>query len=1565
MKGKLGRLIPVFIFALVFCTCNNFFHDLIPPDDNRITRFEIDGQIGKARIGPNTVDVTVAKGTELSSVIPRISVSHKASLIPMTMDYVRAAFPGIDFLKAVMRLYETSDIAGYVNDLIRENPGFNVPALKLPVDLTGPVTFLVISGQGSMRQYMVNIEIDTGEPKLSGFSFAKYDNPELITDSRGEINEPNLTVIATAVYPMEMDYLSYALIPSFQIMGERLEIDGVEIVSGETEIQFEKMLGEQNKTVTVWREGVSKKYVLTVTFVEDPDSIRSIIDFRFYKTDNSRIAANAVASIVNTGDTGTITVQVYYSGEKPQTLIPSFITPGRASVAGVQQTSRASAQDFSVPLEYRVVSRNGLYTRLYTVKVEFISLVSVAPRITSFRFNQNINHELVQDTVGEISDGLIMIDAYYGGAYPPDTLIPEFTAQGIVTVMGSVQISGASSQSFNRQIRYTVTNPENPALTRDYWVQTRMTRDVSADAKITAFGFYPEDNEGLADPVIGRVDQVTGKITLFASPGSGVTERIMYPRFEAVGQVSVGGIIQSSRTSPQTFNVPIIYTVTSANGNNSRNYTVEVRELKSTIFVNRNALGRNDGTSWQDAFDSLKTACETAALFPGDIPKEIWIAAGTYTPGSSATDYFPLTANTSYIGGFAGNETAKSQRNVAANKVTVSGVLGGGVYSNNLFGLFGDNIALTVNGDLAFEDLELTGAKANLSGARGNGAAICAVLPGGAVLNISRCNFNGFTATGSGGAVYTSGGNAVVADTIIENVQAGDGGGISLRGGGNHEISNVTIDNAQSRGYGGAVYATDISTLKISNSSITNANWSITVIGGGMTTVDGLTLRDITGKGIYIYNGGVFLSGIDADGISGDAVDCRITGGQVRIGDSKFSNTGMVNVVSSVPVYVTDTEIRNSSGYFSLYVGGSNGGENGGMVTIEGVTIDGVPGGVGIGLSTDNSVVITGSSIKNCSREGWNGGGGIHIYSSFSPRYVEISDVIIENCTGGWSGGGYLSSSGDNSEISNVIIKNCTAGNQGGGISGSNFKISDVTIENCTAEKYGGGISGDNSEISNVIIKNCTAGEGGGGILGNNIKISDVTIENCTAGERGGGILGNNIKISDVTIKNCTADSRGGGIYLGDSSGNDVISNVTIDNVQADNGGAVYKYSGGSLVINNSSITNARSSSSNDGGGIHSNRSGVLTVNGLVLRDITGRGISKTIDSTLLTSGGVSLSGIDADGISGDAVYCSGIDGSASIGNSKFNNTRRVYISSSVSVQVTDTEISNNSGDSALYVSSGTATIDNVTIDGVPNGRGIYVSSANSVQISDSEIRNCIITGSGGGLYHNGEGKLVITNSRFESCISGTYGAIYVNSSSGAHEITGTDFINCTSRNGYKILASVDFASISDCTFTHDSNLADLGSPSVGDNSVVSVFGFGGGNFDGCTFNYLRNNRTTRNFLFDAWGLRYDDAGSGSQYHIRELTLRDCTFYFNSASAGLLAWGTSFDDCYILMDNCRITNNGGQQPLIWLDGNNVPNVFRFSLINYYNGNLLNSQMASLGTSGVILLTNGATPVIVP
>jgi hypothetical protein len=1538
--------------------------------------------------------------------------------------------------------------------------------------------------------------------------------------------------------------------------------------------------------------------------------------------------------------------------------------------------------------------------------VEFVSLKDAAPGMLSFRFSQSLNPSLVRDTNGDIRNdtGFILIDVYYGGTTASETLVPEFLAEGTVTVFGSVQISAFSPQDFNRQVKYTVTHPLNPLFSRDYWVQTNFIRDVTSQAIITEFGFHPDENPGLRDSIAARIDQAAGKITVFAPVGSGVTARTMYPYFTAAGLVTVNGAVQTSGMSGHLFDGPVTYTVESANGLNRREYTVEVRELTSTIFVDHKAVGAGDGTNWENAFRSLAVACEAAAQFADDVPKEIWIATGTYTPWGGTGNYFRLVSNTAYIGGFAGIERAKSERDVAANTVTVTSNLSAGLF-------FSDE---TLDGEISFENLRLNGAE------RTKGAGVYAVLNDGARVSIQDCEFSDLTAGENGGAVYVEGGGADIRDTVFSLI-GGSGSAVYLNCQGETAITAVTVGDSP----GTAFYLGGNGNKKLETVSVGRGGGIRTENTAGDLEISGLVLRDIAGTGIFISgsSGRSILSGIDGQNISGNAVNCQ-TAGSFTLTDGVFNSAGSVTVSSAVSVTVRNTVIN---GYTGLTVPLQLSSTSNGNITVDTVTVNGSPNSGGMNISSGGTVTVTGSVIRNTGMNealNYSGNGslrvenlelrditgmGVYIAGSGGTKYLSGIDgkniagnaVNVSEGFGSFtvvdsefdSAGAVSVAGGTTSSVTvqRTKIYNSTVSGTSSAVNvtGGTVTVGDVTVNGVTNGRGMTVDSGNTARFSDCVIRNT----GGDGLTlsGNGEKqINDLVIRDITGSAvymTGSGVLTvNGLELKDITgrgvyktgggvsLSGIDADgisgyavycygtssdsvtlggyskfNNTGGVYLSfsdliqvtdteiyNSTGTNALSvssgsaattiaRVTVDGVP--NGRGISASSTNSVQISGTQIRNCTTTS--NGAGISFSGSGSSTVNGLVLQNITGRGIYK------LSGGGVSLSGIDANGISNYAVYCSGISsGSVTLGgNSKFNNTGEVYISSSVSVQVTDTEIYNSTDASALSVSSGsaTATIARVTIDGVPNGRGILANSDNSVQISGSQIRNCTTTSNGGGIYLSGSGnidisntsikdctanrgggiyssdsgnrvvsnvtiencragsgggiyfsggnivgfnvtienctatgstatyggdgggiylsegkissvtiknctagrtgggifhsgnsdisdvtienctaeengggvgsyhyiyssgntkissttiknctaerdgggiytiyyasssgnieissvtienctttgnatytgygggiyfsgsgdkdisnttienctagrigggiyflgsgnteisgttikntvandggglyngstgKLVITNnSRFENCRSmNKYGAIYSGSKE-IDEITNTYFINCTSQNDYKILDASSFAFIRNCTFTHDNNLVNMGSPSVTD--VISVFGFGGGNFEGCIFNNLKGNMTGANYLFNRYHIYANTStGSGGTYyysttHSYKWTLKNCTFNFNAGSAGLCALfagnlpSGSFPD-YLLVDGCTINNNGGQQPLIWLNGNDPAGTFQFRRNNYYNGSLLDEALIlSLGTSGLVRITGGAMPVIVP
>jgi hypothetical protein len=87
----------------------------------------------------------------------------------------------------------------------------------------------------------------------------------------------------------------------------------------------------------------------------------------------------------------------------------------------------------------------------------------------------------------------------------------------------------------------------------------------------------------------------------------------------------------------------------------------------SAIFVDASASGNNDGSTWADAFTDLQDALARVETGVCSSVDAIRVAQSTYTPGTTRSDTFQLVNSIAIYGGFAGSETALSQRDPAAH----------------------------------------------------------------------------------------------------------------------------------------------------------------------------------------------------------------------------------------------------------------------------------------------------------------------------------------------------------------------------------------------------------------------------------------------------------------------------------------------------------------------------------------------------------------------------------------------------------------------------------------------------------------------------------------------------------------------------------------------------------------------------------------------------------------------------------------------------------------------------------------------------------------------------------
>ena len=243
----------------------------------------------------------------------------------------------------------------------------------------------------------------------------------------------------------------------------------------------------------------------------------------------------------------------------------------------------------------------------------------------------------------------------------------------------------------------------------------------------------------------------------------------------------------------------------------------EATETRTPIHVDVEATGANNGTSWNDAYTSLQSALSTAAGVD-----EIWIAEGTYTPGTDRGDRFTITGAQDGLriyGGFAGTETLLSQRSPADHPVVLSGDIGAaGNASDNSYHVlvFDGTTGGTITNVTQLAGVTVT--RGNADGAspdnRGGGLYCIGSNSGNECSpQIKNVVFSNNSAA-TGGAIYSFGDSGVSSPAIINSLFIGNsatvrGGAVQTNGNNsgtsNPSIVNCTFTNNSTTGEGGAI----------------------------------------------------------------------------------------------------------------------------------------------------------------------------------------------------------------------------------------------------------------------------------------------------------------------------------------------------------------------------------------------------------------------------------------------------------------------------------------------------------------------------------------------------------------------------------------------------------------------------------------------------------------------------------------------------------------------------------------------------------------------------------------
>ncbi len=626
----------------------------------------------------------------------------------------------------------------------------------------------------------------------------------------------------------------------------------------------------------------------------------------------------------------------------------------------------------------------------------------------------------------------------------------------------------------------------------------------------------------------------------------------------------------------------------------------------ATIYVNHSASGTNDGSSWTNAYTSLQSALDVP--ISGD---EIWVAKGTYYP-SQETDgttdtqrkySFQMVDDVEIYGGFAGTESATTERTDYSYGETNETILSGDFNDDDVISGSGATLAITGNSENTYhvfdhpsgyslsstavlDGFTLKGGNANGSSNPYNDAGAmynqsgqsptinnCYFIGnrvsdnGGAVFNassananITNCTFTLNYATDAGGAIANYDTDAIITNCLFYGNRAKDekGGGIYNYSASNPVITNCTfIENSSVSG--GGVYNTDNSDITIVNSI---------VYGNTITTGVGTQIRNYT-------NSNLTLSYSDIEG--------GISGGIYS--SSGGSTTDGGNNIDSDPEFVGSSV--NSSHPYSIYGISpcADAGDNSACTEtydIRGSDYgrkldkdDGTSGTIDIGAyeykyNVDNYELIV---YVDTDASGNNDG------SSWTNAYTSFQSALDAASSGDiiWVAAGTYkpSSSYDLTNTSRFYHFRMIEGVEiYGGFSGTEFHLSertdyDVGGDNETILSGDIGTVDDNSDNCYHVFYHLTSLSLTGTAILDGFTITKANANGSNPHEKGAGMYNyeSSPSINNCTFSGSTASNNAGGMYNFLSSPD--INNCSFLNNTGSSGGGMYNIFYSSPTITN------------------------------------------------------------------------------------------------------------------------------------------------------------------------------------------------------------------------------------------------------------------------------------------------------------------------------------------------------------------------------------------------------------
>ena len=347
---------------------------------------------------------------------------------------------------------------------------------------------------------------------------------------------------------------------------------------------------------------------------------------------------------------------------------------------------------------------------------------------------------------------------------------------------------------------------------------------------------------------------------------------------------------------------PSIFNLTSAGGND-----IFISKLQAAGILYAIPSGTGDCSSWANACD-LQYALTTATS--GD---EIWVAAGTYLPttGSDRTATFQLKNDAAVYGGFAGTESARSERDFTVNVTTLSGDLSGNdndtilpdepTRADNSY-----NVVKGANGAI-LDGFTVTAGNANgASFPQSSGGGLLDYNSSTTLVNIL---FLRNTSTGGGG-MFSLNSDAILTDVTFRENNALFGGGGMYSAASTPTLTRVTFDGNSSPYNGGGMLVTQ------GSSSLTDVAFfgNSAEMGGGLYNESGLVMNNITffDNSAITYGGGMMNHG------SMTLTNATFAGNSAENGGGFADASGLTSTLTNV-TFNGNTARTNGGAVYNLY----------------------------------------------------------------------------------------------------------------------------------------------------------------------------------------------------------------------------------------------------------------------------------------------------------------------------------------------------------------------------------------------------------------------------------------------------------------------------------------------------------------------------------------------------------------------------------------------------------------------------------------------------------------------